>query len=91
MPSKKLNARKGQILFLLSGICSQVNTLAELIDRYISDQLESENTEEHLTCAQVFFLNRLSGSLRNGHKVLTNWIKEYKSDSGLIKSLNNSE
>lgn len=85
MPSKKLNARKGQILFLLSGIHSQVITLANLIDRYLLEQAKSENMVEHLTPAQVFFLKRLSSALRTIYKVLNSWVKNYLI-SGLIAS-----
>ena len=91
MPSKKLNARKGQILFLLSGICSQIDSLTNLIDCYVSNQARSENTQEHLTPSQVFFLRRLSSSLRTIRKVLTSRIKKYRFDSGLITGSNNSE
>ena len=84
MASKKLNARKGQLLFLLSGIHSQVITLVNLIDRYLVDQAKSENTIEHLTPAQVFFLQRLSSSLKAIYKILASWINNYKHDSGLI-------
>lgn len=85
MPSKKLNARKGQILFLLSGIHSQLNSLSNLIDSYLIDQAKSENMAEHLTPAQVFFLERLSGALRAIYKVLNSWVKNYLI-SGLIAS-----
>lgn len=85
MPSKKLNARKGQILFLLSGIHSQLNSLSNLIDSYLIDQAKSENTVEHLTPAQVFFLERLSSALRAIYKVLNSWVKNYVI-SGLITS-----
>jgi len=84
MPSKKLNARKGQILFLLSGIHSQIIMLANLIDRYLLEQAKSENMIEHLTPAQVFFLQRLASSLKSIYKVLTPWIDNYKNNSGLI-------
>lgn len=84
MPSKKLNARKGQLVFLLSGIHSQINALVNLIDCYVIDQANSKNTEEHLTPAQVFFLQRLASSLKSIYKVLTPWIDNYKHNSGLI-------
>ena len=85
MHGKKLNARKGQVLFLLSGIHSQLNTLANLVDRYLLEQAKSENMVEHLTPAQVFFLQRLSSSLKAIYKILTSWIKNYLI-SGLIAS-----
>ena len=84
MPNKKLNARKGQLLFLLSGLHSQTITLANLIDRYLLEQAKSENTIEHLTPAQVFFLQRLSSSLKAIYSVLTSWVENYKHNSGLI-------
>ncbi len=85
MPSKKLNARKGQILFLLSGIHSQLNSLSNFIDSYLIDQAKSENMAEHLTPAQVFFLRRLSSVLRGIYKVLNPWVKNYYT-SGLTAS-----
>lgn len=85
--SKKLNARKGQILFLLSGIHAQILRLTYLIDCYIIDQAKSDNPEEHLTSSQVFFLQRLSGSLKGIYRVLIPRIEAYRSvESGLINS-----
>lgn len=82
--SKKLNVRKGQILFVLSGIHAHLGSLMTLITCYIDEQAKSENQEEHLTPAEVFFLQRFRSGLNGLYIVAGNLLDQYR-DSTLIK------
>ena len=82
--SKKLNARKGQIIFLLSGIHSHLGSLISLISVYILEQARSENREEQLTKQEQLFLGSLKSTLEHCFNITGRLINQYQ-DSTLIK------
>lgn len=82
-PSRALNRVKGQLLFFLGGIHSQLEITIYKIDRYISDAFHSENEAEKLTSDEIRTLRRIQYSLEHVMKI-TGRCKDIYQRSSLV-------